>query len=155
MSPHRGGIGRRARRLCATAMVTGLTGAAAVIATGVPPASAAGLAIELNKAEDEGNACLASFVIRNGLGHTLDRFSMDVIVFDRDGVIAGRSIVDLAPLPGAKTTVVIFPLQNGDCGAIDRVLVNGFPSCRADDGQTVDCLAGLSVSSRADIGLEK
>ena len=155
MSPHRGDIGRRLRRLCATVLAAGLIGAATAIVAVVPPASAAGLAIELNKAENGNGGCLASFVIRNGLGHTLDRFSMDVIVFDQEGVIAGRSLLDLAPLPDAKTTVATFPLQNGGCDTISRVLVNSFPSCRANSGQDVDCLAGLSVSSRDDIGLEK
>ena len=155
MSPHQGDIGRRLRRLCATVLAAGLIGAATAIAVVVPPASAAGLAIELNKAENGNGGCLASFVIRNGLGHTLDRFSMDVIVFDQEGVIAGRSLLDLAPLPDAKTTVATFPLQNGGCDTISRVLVNSFPSCRANSGQDVDCLAGLSVSSRDDIGLEK
>lgn len=152
MSPHRGDIGRRWR---AAVLAGGLIGAAMTIAVGVAPAAAAGLAIELNKTESRNGGCLASFVIRNGLGHTLDRFSMDVIIFDRDGVIAGRSLLDLAPLPDAKTTVATFPLQNGGCDAISRVLVNGFPSCRANSGQDVDCLNGLSVSSRGDIGLEK
>lgn len=155
MSPHRGDIGRRLRRLRATVLAAGLIGAVTAIAAVVTPASAAGLAIELNKAENGNGSCLASFVIRNGLGHTLDRFSMDVIVFDQEGVIAGRSLLDLAPLPDAKTTVATFPLQNGGCDTISRVLVNSFPSCRANSGQDVDCLAGLSVSSRDNIGLEK
>lgn len=151
MSPKRSDICRGWRRWCAALLV----GAAISTAAGIPSARAAGLAIELNKAENGSGGCLASFVIRNSLGHTLDRFSMDVIIFDRDGVIAGRSLLDLAPLPDAKTTVATFPLQNGGCEGISRVLVNSFPACQARDGQDVDCLAGLSVSSRGKIGLEK
>ncbi len=75
-----------------------LTGAALVLAVaaglGAPaPAGEPGLDIELNKVEDNGGSCLASFVFRNRLGHTLNRFSMDLYVFDRDGVIARRQMV--------------------------------------------------------------
>ncbi len=131
-----------------------LTGAALVLAIaaglGVPaPAGEPGLEIELNKVEDNGGACLASFVVQNGLGHTLDRFSMDLYVFDRDGVIARQVLLDLAPLRGNKTTVARFSLIQRPCGEISRILVNDIPSCRSEGtGETLDCLAGLSVSSR-------
>ena len=57
------------------------------------PAAAEGLKIELNKLEDNAGSCLASFVVQNALGHTLDRFSLDLYVFDNDGVIA-RNVAD-------------------------------------------------------------
>ena len=123
-----------------------------VIVTGLgapAPAGEPGLEIELNKVEDNGGACLASFLVRNGLGHTLDRFSMDLYVFDRDGVIARQVLLDLAPLRGNKTTVARFSLIKRPCGEISRILVNDIPSCRSEGtGETLDCLAGLSVSSR-------
>ena len=134
-----------------------LTGAALVLAIaaglGVPaPAGEPGIEIELNKVEDNGGSCLASFVVRNGLGHTLDRFSMDLYVFDRDGVIARQVLLDLAPLRGDKTTVARFSLIQRPCGEISRILVNDIPSCRSEGtGETLDCLAGLSVSSRGPI----
>ncbi len=131
-----------------------LAGAALVLAIaaglGAPaPAGEPSLEIELNKVEDNGGACLASFVVRNGLGHTLDRFSMDLYVFDRDGVIARQVLLDLAPLRDNKTTVAHFSLIERPCGEISRILINDIPSCRSGDtGETLDCLAGLSVSSR-------
>ncbi len=131
-----------------------LTGAALVlvIATGLgapAPAGEPSLEIELNKVEDNSGSCLASFVVRNRLGHTLDRFSMDLYVFDRDGVIARQVLLDLAPLRGDKTTVARFSLIKRPCGEVSRILVNDIPSCRSEGtGETLDCLAGLSVSSR-------
>jgi len=140
---------------------------AASIAIGLSgPAAAAepGLDIELNKAEDGEGACVASFVIRNGLGQSLDRFSMDLYVFDGDGVIARQVLLDLAPLRGAsggaqgnsKTTVARFNLIAGPCAGVSRILVNDIPSCRgAASGEALDCLAALKVSSRGKIEMVK
>ena len=133
---------------------------AALIVTGfsAPVAVGAelGLDIELNKTEDGGGACIASFVVRNDMGQSLDRFSMDLYVFDRDGVIARQVLLDLAPLRGDKTTVARFNLIAGPCAEVSRILVNDIPSCRAEgSGETLDCLAGLTVSSRGRIEMVK
>ncbi len=149
--------------------VAGAVIAAALILTGPSAigfgASAAvgaepGLDIELNKTEDGDNSCVASFVVRNAMGQSLDRFSMDLYVFDSDGVIARQVLLDLAPLRGAqggtKTTVARFNLIARPCAEISRVLVNDIPSCRGEAaGETLDCLAALSVSSRARIEMVK
>jgi hypothetical protein len=134
-------------------MVTGLGASVAV-------AAEPGLDIELNKTEDGGGSCVASLVIRNAMGQSLDRFSMDLYVFDGDGVIARQVLLDLAPLKGAqggaKTTVARFNLIATPCAEVSRVLVNDIPSCRGEaSGETLDCLGGLTVSSRGRIEMVK
>ncbi len=112
------------------------------------------LNIELNKVEDNTGTCQAAFLIWQQLGSKLDRFSLDLYVFDGDGVIARQILVDLAPLRNDKTTVVKFPLLERPCAEISKVLVNKIPSCRsAATGQDLDCLSDLAVSSRSRIGL--
>ena len=130
---------------------------AALVVTGASGAAAEpGLDIELNKVEDGEGACVASLVVRNDMGQSLDRFSMDLYVFDRDGVIARQVLLDLAPLRGDKTTVARFNLIAGPCAEVSRVLVNDIPSCRgAGSGETLDCLAALTVSSRGKIEIVK
>ena len=113
------------------------------------------LDIELNKAVDSGDGCLASFVVQNKLGQTLDRFSLDLFVFDKDGIIARQVLLDMAPLRKAKTTVANFSLIQIPCENIGKVLVNNIPSCRSEDGDLLDCLADLKVSSRNRIELTK
>jgi hypothetical protein len=128
--------------------------------TGPAPAAEGGLDIEINKAEDGDGTCVVSLVVRNDMGQSLDRFSMDLYVFDSDGVIARQVLLDLAPLRGAqggsKTTVARFNLIARPCAEISRVLVNDIPSCRGEAaGETLDCLAALTVSSRAKIEMVK
>ena len=143
----------------ATALIVAWPG---VMGLGGPAAAAEpGLDIELNKAEDGDNgACVASFVVRNTMGQSLDRFAMDLYVFDSNGVIARQVLLDLAPLKGiqggAKTTVARFNLIATPCAEVSRVLINDIPSCRGEaSGKTLDCLGGLSVSSRGAIEMVK
>ncbi len=141
--------------LSAALIAMGLSGPASQ-AVGAEP----GLDIELNKAEDGGGTCVASLVIRNAMGQSLDRFSMDLYVFDGAGVIARQVLLDLAPLRGiqggAKTTVARFNLIASPCAEVSRILVNDIPSCRgAASGETLDCLGGLTVSSRGKIEMVK
>ena len=113
------------------------------------------LSIELNKAEDnDRSTCVAAFVLRNDLAASLDRFSLDLYVFDSEGIIVRQLVLDLAPLRNDKTTVVRFPLLSQPCATIGRVLVNDIPSCRsAETGEDIDCVAALQVSSRDRIAL--
>lgn len=124
-----------------------------------------GLYIELNKvedgkreggeSEDGGGGCLATFVVRNGLGHTLDRFRIDLYVFDREDVVTRQVLLDMAPLRRDKTTVSRFSLSPRSCAEIGRLLVNDLPQCRRESGETLDCLAALSVASKDRIELFK
>ncbi len=114
------------------------------------------LKIELNKVEDNTGTCLASLLVRQDLGSKLDRFSLDLDVFDGDGVIARQVLLDLAPLRNDKTTVIRVPLIARPCAEISQVLVNKIPSCRsAATGQDLDCLSDLAVSSRSRVRLIK
>ena len=135
-------------------------GLAALIAlwlgAGAALAGQGGLHIELNKVEDNAGSCLASLVVQNDLGETLDRFSLDLYVFDPDGIITRQVLLDLAPLRGDKTTVARFILIREPCAGAGRVLVNQVPSCRSESsGEILDCLDGLTVSSRSPIQLVK
>ena len=145
---------------------TGSTGPrwlSAIVAVGLCLALWAGAAaaqeksldIELNKTENSGDGCLASFVVQNKLGQTLDRFSLDLYVFDKEGIIARQVLLDMAPLRKSKTTVANFSLIQVPCENIGKVLVNNIPSCRSEDGSLLDCLTDLKVSSRNRIELTK
>jgi len=144
--------GRRALAGLATAIALG-----SALTPGPSPVRAqdGGLAIELNKVEDFDGGCMASFVFQNNLGATLDRFNLDLFLFDAEGVILRRVTIDLAPLSNGKTRVAQFRLHDGPCSELSRILVNDVPQCRAENGESVNCLAGLTVSSRSPIALVK
>ena len=129
---------------------------AATLAAGAA-AQTQGIAIELNRAQSEpGGGCQGAFVIQNHTGQTLDRFNIDICVFNAEGKILDRLIVDLAPLHGGRTRIASFGLSPQPCAAISKLVVHDIPECRSQETQSqLDCIHDLSVSSRSVIGLSK
>jgi hypothetical protein len=137
-------------------------GAAALLAAGLLPwwggasrAASQTLDIELNKLEDAGGQCVASLLLTNRLSDTLDQVRFDLYVFDKDGVIARRLLLDTGPMRTGKTTVASFALIDQPCGNIGKLLVNDVPVCKTAAGAAVDCVAALNLTSRATVPLTK
>ena len=146
------------RASIAVGLITaGLITAGLIAGSRTDPAAAAepGLVIELNKVEDLDGGCVGSLLLTNQLGVALDRFNLDLFLFDASEVIVRRIMIDMAPLRSGKTRVAMFHLIDGACSGLSRVLVNDIPTCRAESGGELDCLAGLSVSSRSAVELVK
>ena len=113
------------------------------------------LTIELNKLEDTAEGCRSLFVFDNRTGHELNRFRIDLILFDQAGVYAKQLMLDMAPLYDDKKVLASFPLVDQPCASIGSILVNDLPYCENGSGAQVDCVALLEVESRTDVPLEK
>jgi hypothetical protein len=121
------------------------------------PLAAAGaeLLIELNKLEDTEEGCRSLFVFDNATGHELNRFQVDLILFDQEGVYARQVMLDMAPLSADKKILTSFLLPDQQCDAIGSILVNDLPQCEDGAGAQLDCVKLLEVRSRTDTPLEK
>jgi hypothetical protein len=115
------------------------------------PAEANSLTLELNKVTDSPQGCLATLLIGNKLERNLDRFRLDLVLFNGKGVLFDRVLIDLAPLPRGRITVASFPLVPGTCTGGSRILLQDVPACRAEGQKEMDCLSGIAVSSRTSI----
>lgn len=113
------------------------------------------LTIELNKLEDTQEGCRSLFVFDNETGHELNRFQVDLILFDREGVYAKQLLLDMAPLYEDKKVLASFLLAEDPCASIGSVLINDVPWCENGAGATVDCVKLLEVESRTEVPLEK
>jgi hypothetical protein len=113
------------------------------------------LTIELNKLEDTDEGCRSLFVFDNETGHELNRFRIDLILFDREGVYAKQLLLDMAPLYEDKKVLASFVLAEDPCASIGSVLINDVPWCENGAGATVDCVKLLEVGSRTEVPLEK
>lgn len=111
--------------------------------------------IELNKLEDQENACRAFLVFRNGTPHFFEAFKLDMVLFDQSGLINGRLALDVAPLRAEKTSVKGFEFDGLGCGSIDQILINDVIECAASDTDSIDCVALLEPSSRNETTLIK
>ena len=126
------------------------------LAMAQPLAAAEGeLLIELNKLEDTDQGCRSLFVFDNATGHELNRFQVDLILFDQEGVYAKQVMLDMAPLSEDKKVLASFLLPDHECGTIGSILVNDLPQCEDGAGAQLDCVKLLEVRSRTDTPLEK
>ena len=113
------------------------------------------ISIELNKAEETDQGCSSLFLFDNQSGHQLNRFQVDLVLFDDKGVHARRLLLDMAPLYENKKVVASFLMNDLPCSEIGSMLVNALPNCSNSTGAELDCLGMLDVSSRSSIPLEK
>jgi hypothetical protein len=111
------------------------------------PAHAAGdmLSLELNTAESADNRCRLTFVIENKTEASIDSIKLDLVVFNPEGIVQRRVIIEMGPVRAKKTNVRIFPAE-GDCSQIGAILVNDVTACAP--GDVAACLDGLSLTSR-------
>ena len=146
--------GRHGRRLGAALLPV----AACAWLSPSTPADAAdepALGIELNKLENTAEGCRSVFVFDNRTGHQLNRFRIDLILFDPDGIYSKQLLLDMAPLYADKRTVTSFLLHEGPCDALGSLLVSDVPWCENGAGNSLDCVELLEVRSRTDVPLEK
>lgn len=126
------------------------TALAAALACAAPAHAGDGrIALELNKLEPAGPACRAFLALRNGLAQRLETLTLDLVLFDADGVVLRRVAVEAGPLRAGKSAVRAFDVAELDCAALGRVLLNGVLACRDADGPREGCLDLIAVSSRA------
>jgi hypothetical protein len=132
-------------------------GAALGLLVGAQPLAAAEaeLLIELNKLEDTDQGCRSLFVFDNATGHELNRFQVDLILFDQEGVYARQVMLDMAPLEQDKKVLASFLLPDQQCDAIGSILVNDLPQCQDGAGAELDCVKLLEVRSLTETPLEK
>ena len=117
--------------------------------------SAPSIFIELNKAENTEQGCRPLFLFDNQSGHQLNRFQVELVLFDHEGIHSKQILLDMAPLYEGKKTVASFLLTNVACDQIGSMLINDLPDCHNSVGGALDCLALLQVTSKSDIPLEK
>ena len=118
--------------------------AAAAPLASLPAAAASGVSIELNRLEPKDGGCQVSIVVANPGDKALDSLKLDLVFFDKDGVISRRLAVEAGPVRASKTSVKLFNAAETQCDGVSRVLLNDVTAC----GGEQDCLAAVSTSSR-------
>lgn len=114
------------------------------------------LNIELNKLEPAGDSCGLYFVIRNDAPRSFNNLKLDLIFFNREGLIDTRMAVEAGPLRAQKTAVKRFDLPDLSCLEVGRILLNEVLSCDGEhDSEAADCLELITLSSRTDVDFLK
>ena len=101
--------------------------------------------VELNALENTENRCRMTFVIENKGKAAVDSLKLDLALFNTDGAVYRRMVVDMAPVRAAKT-IVEGLRDRGDCAQLGKVLVNEVTACTPGDAAA--CQDQLALSSR-------
>jgi hypothetical protein len=125
------------------------------LAAGTALAANQQIGIELNRIDEQGPSCRASFVITNPGPEAYTGFKLDLVVFDKGGTIVKRLAADVAPLRADKETVKIFDIPDTSCAAIGSILINDVLDCRAADKPASDCAGAIAASSKLAVKLLK
>jgi hypothetical protein len=132
-------VDHQARRFAGLA-----AGAALSAFVALPAFAASGVSIELNRLETRDQSCRVSLVVGNPGDKAYDSLKLDLVFFDKEGVISRRLAVEAGPVRAAKTTVKLFDAADTPCDGVSRVLLNEITAC----GGEQDCLGLVSTSSR-------
>ena len=113
------------------------------------------IAMELNDLQQADASCHAVFVLNNGLGKPLDQIVVRVVAFDREQHATKFMSLEIGKLPVGKTRVLRFDLgDKSACADVSRMVLDDVTACAGAGIASGDCLAALSLSSRAGVPLD-
>lgn len=118
-------------------------------------AHAADVSVELNRLDSHAGGCAAQMVVSNASATAYTGFVLDLVIFDKDGRIERRTLMDLAPMRASKTTVYKFDLKNLQCEMVGSILLNDVAGCAQASGEVADCVDNVDASSRATASFKK
>ena len=111
--------------------------------------------LELNKLEPHDNSCRVYFVLTNENAAAFSELTLDLVIFDHDGIIQRHLAFEGAPLPDVRTRVKLFELDAMSCPSVGHILFNGVLYCGDQNGARDDCLDVIAPSSRAAVALQQ
>ena len=120
-----------------------------------PGLIAGSVGLELNKIEQDGQSCRLYLLTDNQSGLAFSTFTLEMVLFDKAGIIDRNMGLDIAPLPRAKKMVTAFNVKDIQCGAIGSILINQIMQCEAATSKAPDCMSLLDLSTRTDIAVNK
>src|SRR5690606_16148098 len=108
--------------------------------------------VEFNALQQSADGCRAVFVLNNGLDKPLDKAALRVVAFDGEGHAALFLSLDVGTLPVGKTRILRFDLgRDLPCDKVSRIVLDDVSSCEGGGIGPQQCLAAVSLSSRAGV----
>lgn len=108
------------------------------------------IGLELNRLEQNGEACRLTFVVSNELGSDLSGSGFEMVIFDGNGLVRLMTVFDFGALPTGKTVVKRFELPDTGCGSVSRILVNSAARCSGPGIEAPQCSAALTTTNRTE-----
>lgn len=132
-----------------------IVGALAVVIGFAGPAFAAEdgkISIEFNDLQQAEVGCRAVFVLHNGLDKSFDDLALRIVSFDGAGHAKLFLSLDVGALPVGKTRILRFDLgADVACEDVGRIVLDDVTRCEGPEIDPPQCLAAVSLSSRAKV----
>ena len=133
--------------------------AAVMLLGGAGPSLAKGekpdLSIELNTTNPLKDACQLMMVIDNRSSIRFNKFTLELVLFDKTGVITSRVLAAIGRLRPIKSHFVSFPIEDVICDDLGRVLLNEVTECEYEAEAKFDCTEVVAVKHRGTVPLVK
>ena len=137
--------------MCAVAALA--FGVTAVEAQDAEEQANSALTVELNLIEQEGTSCRTYFVFDNGGDIDFANLRLDVFLFNNNGIIGRRFLLDSGAVNSGGTRVRIADLPDTECAGVGYLLINGVLGCEDRDGARDDCASLIDTRTRAEVEL--
>src|SRR3546814_5639074 len=89
-------------------------------------------------------------VVKNTGEQAFDSLKLDLVMFDRGGVVAKRLAVQAGTLPVGKTSLKVFDVEGNACQDIGSILLNDGLECAPAPEAPGGCLDRIAVSARGE-----
>lgn len=116
--------------------------------------TSAPLKLELNAADNFGESCRLSFLLKNETATDIDSFVAETVLFNDQNQVALLTLFDFGLLPKGRARVRQFQVPDMSCDSLGLVLINGADTCTGDGHDARSCAKALELNSRVDIKLE-
>lgn len=130
-----------------------LVGSVSALADEAKKQAGAGVVLELNNAQQVAESCRLSFISKNALTTPIKDLGIEIVLFDKDGLVSRFMALTFGRLPVQKSRVRRFDLPKTQCANLSKILINDVKSCGGVPGGAQACLDSMTVSSRGAIKL--
>ena len=133
--------------------------AAIMLLGGAGPSLAQGekpdLSIELNTTKPLKDACQLMMVVDNRSSIRFNKFTVELVLFDKTGVIIKQVLAAIGRLRPMMNHFVSFPIEDVNCYDLGRVLLNEVTECEYAAEAKFDCTEVVAVKHRGTVPLFK
>ncbi|WP_420415067.1 hypothetical protein [Roseibium sp.] len=110
------------------------------------------IGLELNHVQpNQAGGCRLSVIATNGLERPIDKLGLELVVFNKDGIIDRLMRLDLRRMSAGKTKVQQFDLTDVPCDGLSRLHINDVLNCVPPAITGVYCPDLLELSNRTSV----
>jgi len=110
------------------------------------------ISLELNQLQPiDGGGCRMSIIATNGLERPMDQLTLEMVAFDKDGLVDQFLGLKFSRISAGKTKILQFALAGQACDSISRLHVNNVTNCVPPSITDVYCPDLLDLSNRTPI----